>query len=120
MARMTLVKMPGKAKTEAVWIDSSRELFLKIQAQLNRLEERLICMDEGTDYLMTRKEVAKLFQVEPTTVTMWHSCGKLPGVYTDPACSRVKYRHSDVMEFMKSLPPSNGVGGKRLKREALK
>ena len=120
MANMTLVKMPGEAKTEVVKLGTSRELFLKIQEQLNRLEERLTRIHAGADYLMTRKEVAKLFRVEPTTVTMWHSCGKLPGVYVDPACTRVKYRHSDVMKFMENLPPSNGVGGERSKREALK
>lgn len=100
--------------------DSNRDLFLKLKSQLEKLEERLVLMDAGGDYLMTRQEVAKLFRVEPVTVTRWLKEGRLPGVLTDEEGTRVKYRHSDVMEFMKNLKPMYGTGGYKLKREAVK
>lgn len=106
--------------TPAIRGDSNRDMFLKLKAQLERLEERLLRMDSGTDYLMTRGEVAKLFKVDPTVVSRWCNEGKLPGVTTDEEGTRVKYRHSDVMEFMKNLKPMRGVGGYKTKKEAMK
>lgn len=112
--------VPAIRSTPVIRGDSNRDMFLKLKAQLERLEERLIKMDNGTDYLMTRNEVAALFRVKPITVSNWCNEGKLPGVTTDEEGTRVKYRHSDVMEFMKNLKPMHGVGGYKTKREAMK
>ncbi len=116
MASLTIHSIPQPQ----VRGDSNRDLFLKLKAQITRLEEKLTMMDSKTDYLMTRDQVAKLFQVDGRTVTAWLNQGRLPGVIADSGGTRVKYRHSDVMAFMQSLEAVHSNGAYKEKKEARK
>lgn len=52
------------------------------------------------DKLLTPGEVARLFGVDPKTVTAWARSGKIPSIKT-PGGHR-RYRQSDVDAFFKN------------------
>jgi excisionase family DNA binding protein len=62
--------------------------------------------------LLTPAEVAKLFRVDPKTVTRWAKAGKLTSIRTLGGHRR--YKESEVKALLKSISPitsSNKVGG---------
>ncbi|WP_149264331.1 BldC family transcriptional regulator [Actinomadura sp. K4S16] len=52
--------------------------------------------------LLTPAEVAKMFRVDPKTVTRWASAGKLSAVFTLGGHRR--YRRSEVERFLTGGP----------------
>lgn len=54
--------------------------------------------------LLTRAEVAKIFQVSPSTITRWAKAGKLPAVKTLGGHRR--YKAKDVMELAHRTEPT--------------
>ena len=56
--------------------------------------------------LLTPAEVAKLFRVDPKTVTRWAKAGKITAIRTLGGHRR--YRQSEVQALLKSVP-SRGV-----------
>jgi len=62
--------------------------------------------------LLTPAEVAKLFRVDPKTVTRWAKAGKLNSIRTLGGHRR--YKESEVKTLLKSIAPntsSNQAGG---------
>ena len=62
--------------------------------------------------LLTPAEVAKLFRVDPKTVTRWAKAGKLTSIRTLGGHRR--YKESEVKALLKTITPnttSNQVGG---------
>ena len=62
--------------------------------------------------LLTPAEVAKLFRVDPKTVTRWAKAGKLTSIRTLGGHRR--YKESEVKALLKTTTPdtsSNKVGG---------
>jgi excisionase family DNA binding protein len=62
--------------------------------------------------LLTPAEVAKLFRVDPKTVTRWAKAGKLTSIRTLGGHRR--YKESEVKALLKTITPdtsSNKVGG---------
>jgi excisionase family DNA binding protein len=58
------------------------------------------------EVLLTPAEVAKLFRVDPKTVTRWAKAGKITAIRTLGGHRR--YRQSEVQALLKSVP-SRGV-----------
>jgi excisionase family DNA binding protein len=54
------------------------------------------------EVLLTPAEVAKLFRVDPKTVTRWAKAGKLTAIRTLGGHRR--YRKSEVQSFLNSVP----------------
>jgi excisionase family DNA binding protein len=54
------------------------------------------------EVLLTPKEVAKLFRVDPKTVTRWAKAGKITAIRTLGGHRR--YRQSEVQALLKSVP----------------
>jgi len=54
------------------------------------------------EVLLTPAEVAKLFRVDPKTVTRWAKAGKLTAVRTLGGHRR--YRQSEVQNFLNAKP----------------
>ena len=54
------------------------------------------------EVLLTPAEVAKLFRVDPKTVTRWAKAGKLTAIRTLGGHRR--YRENEVKALLKSLP----------------
>lgn len=54
--------------------------------------------DPDFDELLTPGEVAKLFKVDPKTVTRWAHSGKIPSI-TTPGGHR-RFRKSEVKRFL--------------------
>ena len=52
--------------------------------------------------LLTPAEVAKMFRVDPKTVTRWAKAGKLTAIRTLGGHRR--YRQSEVQSLLKSIP----------------
>lgn len=50
--------------------------------------------------LLRPGDVARIFKVDPKTVTRWHRCGKIPALFT-PGGHR-RFRESDVREFLRT------------------
>lgn len=61
---------------------------------MNRISEQEI--------LLTPAEVAKLFRVDPKTVTRWAKAGKLTAIRTLGGHRR--YRQSEVQSLLKGIP----------------
>jgi excisionase family DNA binding protein len=55
-------------------------------------------MPQVTEQLMTRKDVAKLFQVSPLTIIRLETAGKLPAVKL--GAGSIRYRRIDVERFI--------------------
>ena len=55
-----------------------------------------------TERLLTPSEVAKLFRVDPKTVTRWAKAGKLTSIRTLGGHRR--YHESEVRNLLKNLP----------------
>jgi excisionase family DNA binding protein len=55
-----------------------------------------------SEILLTPSEVAKLFRVDPKTVTRWAKAGKLTSIRTLGGHRR--YRESEVRNLLKNLP----------------
>lgn len=55
-------------------------------------------MSKSTEELLTRKDVAKLFQVSTLTVIRLEAAGKLPAVRL--GAGTVRYRRSDIERFI--------------------
>jgi excisionase family DNA binding protein len=61
-------------------------------------------MPTVTNELLTRKDVARLFQVSPLTVIRLQEAGKLPAVTL--GAGSIRYRRSDVEAFIQqSITP---------------
>lgn len=56
-------------------------------------------MNDNDDALLTPAEVAKMFGVDPKTVTRWAKAGKLPAIRTLGGHRR--YRASDVRRLLR-------------------
>lgn len=56
-------------------------------------------MNDHDDELLTPAEVAKMFGVDPKTVTRWAKAGKLPAIRTLGGHRR--YRASDVRRLLR-------------------
>ena len=54
------------------------------------------------EVLLTPAEVAKLFRVDPKTVTRWAKAGKITAIRTLGGHRR--YRQSEVQALLKSIP----------------
>ena len=54
------------------------------------------------EVLLTPAEVAKLFRVDPKTVTRWAKAGKITAIRTLGGHRR--YRQSEVQALLKSVP----------------
>ena len=54
------------------------------------------------EVLLTPAEVAKLFRVDPKTVTRWAKAGKITAIRTLGGHRR--YRQSEVQALLKSFP----------------
>lgn len=54
------------------------------------------------EVLMTPAEVAKVFRVDPKTVTRWAKAGKITAIRTLGGHRR--YRQSEVQALLKSVP----------------
>ena len=54
------------------------------------------------EVLLTPAEVAKLFRVDPKTVTRWAKAGKITAIRTLGGHRR--YRESEVRNLLKNLP----------------
>ncbi len=54
------------------------------------------------EILLTPAEVAKLFRVDPKTVTRWAKAGKITAIRTLGGHRR--YRQSEVQTLLKSIP----------------
>jgi excisionase family DNA binding protein len=54
------------------------------------------------EILLTPAEVAKLFRVDPKTVTRWAKAGKITAIRTLGGHRR--YRQSEIQNFLKSSP----------------
>ena len=54
------------------------------------------------EILLTPAEVAKLFRVDPKTVTRWAKAGKITAIRTLGGHRR--YRQSEIQNFLKSNP----------------
>jgi excisionase family DNA binding protein len=54
------------------------------------------------EILLTPAEVAKLFRVDPKTVTRWAKAGKITAIRTLGGHRR--YRQSEVQALLKSVP----------------
>lgn len=65
---------------------------------------------EGQEVLLTPAEVAKLFRVDPKTVTRWAKAGKITAIRTLGGHRR--YRQSEIVKLIKithtSLPNEKG------------
>jgi excisionase family DNA binding protein len=57
-------------------------------------------MSTVTEQLLTRKQVAAIFQVVPQTVIRLENAGKLPAVRL--GASSVRYRREDVQAYIES------------------
>ena len=51
-----------------------------------------------TKELLTRKDIAEIFQVSPLTVIRWEQSGKLPAIRL--GAGSVRYRRADVENFL--------------------
>lgn len=61
-------------------------------------------MSTVTEQLLTRKQIAALFQVSPLTVIRLEQAGKLPAIRL--GAGSVRYRKSDVERFVtESITP---------------
>jgi len=69
------------------------------------------------EVLLTPAEVAKLFRVDPKTVTRWAKAGKITAIRTLGGHRR--YRQSEVQNLLKSIPGpvSNSLPNKGGKHE---
>lgn len=56
-------------------------------------------MGEQQHELMTPDEVAKLFRVDPKTVTRWAKAGKIRAALRTPGGHR-RFRRTDVMDLL--------------------
>jgi excisionase family DNA binding protein len=56
----------------------------------------------GQEVLLTPAEVAKLFRVDPKTVTRWAIAGKITAIRTLGGHRR--YRQSEVQALLKAIP----------------
>lgn len=65
-------------------------------------------MTSDQEMLLTPSEVAKLFRVDPKTVTRWAKSGRLTSIRTLGGHRRYKY--SEVMALLNTF--SNPVNGK--------
>jgi excisionase family DNA binding protein len=54
------------------------------------------------EVLLTPAEVAKLFRVDPKTVTRWAKAGKITAIRTLGGHRR--YRQSEIQALLKSIP----------------
>ena len=54
------------------------------------------------EVLLTPAEVAKLFRVDPKTVTRWAKAGKITAIRTLGGHRR--YRQSEIQSLLKSIP----------------
>ena len=65
---------------------------------------------EGQEVLLTPAEVARLFRVDPKTVTRWATAGKITAIRTLGGHRR--YRQSEIFNLIKtthiSLPNEKG------------
>jgi len=69
-------------------------------------------LTSAQEKLLTPAEVAKLFRVDPKTVTRWAKTGKLTSIRTLGGHRR--YKESEVKALLKTITPdtsSNKVGG---------
>lgn len=85
--------------------------LMAIKQALEDIQLRLAAVDSGLDYLLGVGEVAKILGTKSETVRSWVKAGQLKGVYL-PGGSVMKYRKSEVMRFMDTFKPHNGIGGK--------
>lgn len=88
-----------------------KDFLTTIREALEVIQTRLTAVDKGLDYLMNVGEVAKVFGTTSETVRAWVKQGRLRGVHL-PGQTVMKYRKSEVMRFMDSFEPHNGIGGK--------
>jgi excisionase family DNA binding protein len=68
------------------------------QMRSEALHRGAIKMPQVTSELMTRKQVAQLFQVSPLTIIRLEQAGKLPAVRL--GAGSIRYRHADVLNFI--------------------
>ena len=54
------------------------------------------------EVLLTPAEVAKVFRVDPKTVTRWAKAGKITAIR--PLGGHRRYRQSEVQSLLKSIP----------------
>ncbi len=66
---------------------------------MNSYQEHPAVKEQKADPFMTPGEVARLFRVDPKTVTRWAKAGKLNSIRTPGGHSR--FRRSDIMALMK-------------------
>jgi excisionase family DNA binding protein len=59
--------------------------------------------DEHDDELLTPAEVAKMFRVDPKTVTRWHQAGKISAIRTLGGHRR--FHASEVRRLLGEEPP---------------
>ena len=59
-------------------------------------------MTDSHERLLTPREVAALFRVDPKTVSRWAKAGKLSSIRTLGGHRR--YRESEVRNLLKNLP----------------
>jgi excisionase family DNA binding protein len=65
-------------------------------------------LDDG-DELLTPGEVARLFRVDPKTVSRWAHSGKLEAIRTPGGHHR--FRRSQISKLMNPADGPNAVGG---------
>jgi excisionase family DNA binding protein len=61
-----------------------------------------------TEQLLTPKEVAAMFRVEPKTVTRWARAGKLSSIRTLGGHRR--YREAEIRQLLYGIPEQRGSG----------
>jgi excisionase family DNA binding protein len=61
----------------------------------------------GQEVLLTPKEVAALFKVDPKTVTRWAKAGKLTSIRTLGGHRR--YKESEVKALLNAIPGANSA-----------
>jgi excisionase family DNA binding protein len=65
-----------------------------------KLNKGVINMNAVSSELMTRKQVAALFQVDPQTVIRLEASGSLPAIRL--GAGSVRYKRSDVEKFIQA------------------
>lgn len=66
---------------------------------MNAVPESTSAEDEGPTELLTPAEVAKMFHVDPKTVTRWAQAGKL--TYMRTLGGHRRYRRDEVVELLR-------------------
>jgi len=67
--------------------------------------------ESNQEKLLTPAEVAKLFRVDPKTVTRWAKAGKLTSIRTLGGHRR--YKESEVKALLKSITPNDTENAQR-------